>query len=136
MEFIPVLAPIVCSEINSIDKISMNWNGNQSILIKAWNGTIGSTLVADFDNIAMGQKVTVSGYAGSQNDVSWEIFAAWTSTKIGESTFDLSCSDIDMNGPEDCGKLRDNGKTTDTKWINNWIFAGIDRSSGLGFDCP
>lgn len=52
----------------------------------------------------------VNGYADSPNDVIWEIFAAGTDTKIGESTFHLSCSDENMNGPEDCGKVQGDGK--------------------------
>jgi hypothetical protein len=103
----------------------MIWNGSQTIGVKAWTGTVGSTLLATIDNIAPGDEVTVAGYAGSPNDVYWEIFAGTVSgTKLGESTFHLSCSDDDMDGPEDCGKLEGDGKGR-TGFINQWIFDGM-----------
>lgn len=133
-----------------IDSLTMIWGGSQTIRIKAWKGAVGSTLLADIDNIVPDQAVTVNDYAGSPNDVYWEIFNAGTNNKIGESTFHLSCSDEDMNGPEDCGKNQGNGKNkskdkkgkgkkchdngSDTALINDWILAGmVDDSSS--FNC-
>ena len=81
----PPPAPFVCSDAKPIDELTMIWAGTQSIRIKAWKGNVGSTLRADIDNIAPGAEVTVTGFAGSPNDVIWEIFAAGTDTKLGES---------------------------------------------------
>ena len=64
----------------------------------------------------------------------WEIFSnAGTTTKIGQSTFHLSCSDIDMNGPEDCGKVQGDGKDK-TGFLNNWILEGLS-GNGKTLDC-
>jgi hypothetical protein len=113
----PPPGPFVCSSAKPIDALTMIWSGAETISIKAWKGAVGSTLLATIDNITPGKEVTVSGYAGSPNDVYWEIFGD-SGTKIGTSTFHVSCSDIDMNGPEDCGKLEGNGKGL-TGFIND-----------------
>jgi hypothetical protein len=68
--------------------------------------------------------VIVTGYAGSPNDVYWEIFDAGTGTKIGTSTFHVSCSDPNMNDVADCGKLQGDGKDK-TGFLNHWIFEGM-----------
>lgn len=142
-QFTPTpVAPFVCSAAKPLDSLTMQWNGTQKVRIKAWKGAVGSALLADIDNIAPGQEVRVSGYAGSQNDVIWEIFKAGTCTnkcgntctKIGQSTFHLSCSDVDMNGPEDCFKAEGNGKATDPSWINTWSFLGM-AGNGRTLDC-
>lgn len=51
----------------------------------------------------------------------------------GQSTFHLSCSDEDINGPEDCGKVAGDGKAL-AGYINQWIFEGM-AGSGLVLDC-
>jgi hypothetical protein len=117
-----------------IDALSMIWDGTQSVRIKAWKGNPGSLLLADIDNVAIGDEVTVSGFAGSPNDVVWEVFEAGTSTKIGESKFHLSCSDNAMNGPEDCGARQGDGKGNDANLINDWIFEGMVGAGGT-LDC-
>ncbi len=129
----PPPGPFVCSSAKPIDAITMIWNGSQPINIKAWKGAIGSTLLATINGIATGKEVTVSGYAGSPNDVIWEIFDATTGVKIGNSTFHLSCSDVDMNGPEDCGRTEGDGKAL-SGYINSWIFEGM-AGNGQALDC-
>jgi hypothetical protein len=125
--------PFVCSEAKPINSISMVWNGTQAVKIKAWKGAVGSALLSTIDNIQPGQEITVTGYAGSPNDVYWELFNAGTTVKIGTSTFHLSCSDVDMNGAEDCGKFEGDGKGK-TGFINNWLFAGM-AGNGKTLDC-
>ncbi len=39
-----------------------------------------------------------------------------------------------MNGPEDCGKLAGNGKTTLTSYINTWLFEGM-AGNGQVLNC-
>ena len=52
-----------------INVLMMIWDGIEAVRIKAWKGAVGSTtLLADVDNIAVGDEVTVSGFAGSPND--------------------------------------------------------------------
>ena len=119
--------------VKPIDSLTMIWDGSEAIRIKAWKGAVGSTLLADVDDIAVGDEVTVSGFAGSPNDVYWEIFEAGTEIKIGESTFHLSCSDADMNGPEDCGTRQRDGKGK-SGYINDWLLEGMVDSQG-SFDC-
>jgi len=128
----PPPGPFVCSSAKPIDALTMLWSGAETISIKAWKGAVGSTLLATIDNITPGKEVTVSGYAGSPNDVYWEIFSS-SGTKIGTSTFHVSCSDVDMNGPEDCGKLEGNGKGL-TGFINDWIFEGM-AGNGQVLNC-
>ena len=127
----PPPAPYTCTK--PISQISMIWNGTQPIRIKAWKGSVGTTLLADIDDIQIGQKVTVAGYSGTANDVIWELFKAGTSTLLGRSDFHLSCSDVDMNSSDDCGKPAGDGKGL-SGFINDWIFAGMVGPGGA-LDC-
>ena len=129
----PPSGAFVCSNAKPINSLTMIWNGTQNVRIKAYKGAVGSTLLADIDNIVPGQEVTVNGFAGAPNDVVWEIFNAGTSTKIGASDFHISCSDVDMNGPEDCGKAAGDAKGL-TGFINQWIFDGM-AGNGQILDC-
>jgi hypothetical protein len=96
---------------------------------------VGRTLLRDISLISNGQEVTVSGYAGSPNDVIWEIFDAGTNSKIGESKFHLSCSDQEMDGPEDCGTAQGNGKNNDAGLIKDLLLEGMTLGNGGFFDC-
>jgi serine-aspartate repeat-containing protein C/D/E len=124
----PVSTQWSCSDAKPINQLWMIWNGTQPAKIKAWKGDVGSTLLETIDNIQPGDKVTVSGYAGSPNDVYWEVFAAGTDTKLGESAFHLSCSDSNMNGPEDCGLPQGNNKGDEDDLLNLWLLEGMAGS--------
>jgi hypothetical protein len=124
----------VCSEAKPLDVLTMISGFSSPVKVKAWKGAVGtSTLLTTIDNIQPGQEVSVSGYAGSPNDVYWEVFQAGTSTKIGTSTFHVSCSDVDMNGPEDCGKAQGDGKAK-TGFLNSWVLEGLS-GNGKTLDC-
>ena len=109
----------------------MRWSGTQSVRVKAWKGSVGSQLLADVDGIDTDEDVVVDGYAGSPNDVFWEVFAAGSTNKLGESKFHLSCSDSDMNGIEDCGKNQGDGKSNDPGFINTWQLERIKDEGGV-----
>ena len=130
----PTPGPFNCNNMKPISSISMIWNGSQTINIKAWRGQPGSTLLSTQNGITPGQTVTVTGYNGKPNDVVWEIFDAGSGANIGKSDFHLSCSDADMNGPEDCGKAEGDGKGL-SGYINQWIFAGMSGANNISIDC-
>jgi hypothetical protein len=68
------------------------------------------------------------------NDLYLEILANDALTpKLGTSTFHLSCSDVDMNGPEERGKVAGDGKAV-AGYKNWWLFAGMG-GNGLTLDC-
>ena len=121
----------VCTK--PIDEITMIWNGPQgpgeTVTIKAYKGDTKAALLAEISGIKVGDEVTVSGYAGSPNDVIWEIFDA-NGNKLGESTFHLSCSDQDMNGADDCGKAQGDGKDK-SGFLNDWLLEGIVDAGGV-----
>lgn len=129
-----VPVPFDCDDARPIDSLSMIWDGTMNIDIKAWKGNVGSILLEEIKNIAPGEEVTVTGFAGSPYDIYWEIFSTSNGTKIGESTFHLSCSDNDMNGPEDCDKYEGDGKYITSDFINDWLFQGM-AGNGLILDC-
>ena len=52
----------------------------------------------------------------------------------GTALFHVSCSDDDMDGPEDCGKRQGNGKDNDGR-INDFLFGGMTGENGA-FGCP
>ncbi|NNF16502.1 MAG: hypothetical protein HKN70_07120, partial [Gammaproteobacteria bacterium] len=117
-----------------IDTLTFIWDGTEDVRIKAWKGDVGSELLADIDGIVPGEEISVSGFAGSPNDVYFEVFAAGTDTKLGESNFHLSCSDNEMDGPEDCGAPQGDGKSNDAGLINSWLLEGIIDQGGT-LDC-
>ena len=49
----------------------------------------------------------------------------------------LSCSDSDMDGPEDCGKPQGDGKSKDSNggFINEWELDGLTSGKGGSFTC-
>jgi hypothetical protein len=121
----------VCTK--PIDALTMIWNGPQgpgeTVTIQAYKGDTGAALLAEISGIEVGDEVTVSGYAGSPNDVIWEIFDA-NGNKLGESTFHLSCSDQGMNGAEDCGMAEGDGKDK-SGFLNDWLLEGIVDAGGV-----
>jgi len=129
----PPPPPFECD--GKIIELTMIWDGTQAIRVKAWKGNVGSTLLADIDNVNVGDEITIPDYAGAPNDVIWELYDAGTENKFGESKFHLSCSDKDMNGPEDCGKPQGDGKKNDDKYINDWLLEGLVDSAGGILDC-
>src|SRR6185503_12035052 len=108
----------------------MKWTGSAAINVVAHYGNAGAAVIKTVNNVAPGDVVVVNGYASSPNDVIWEILDAGTGAKIGDSLFHLSCSDADMNGSEDCGKLQGNGKTTTASYINQWQLVGMTTKNG------
>ncbi len=102
----------------------------------------GCNVVGTFNNVMPGDEVTVTGLAGvSGNDTYWEVFLAGTMTpvKSGISKFHISCSDVDMNGVEDCGKNEGDGKQKsgevgDPTLVNDWLFEGMVGASST-LDC-
>jgi hypothetical protein len=146
----PPSGPFTCSK--PIDELTMIWNGSVIVDVEAFKGRVGGESLGTVSDVAPGDEVTISGYAGSPNDVFWEIFTARTNEKLGESSFHLSCSDRDMNGPEDCGKAQGDGKsknsmkktkkkskkkkgpTSDEALLNDWILEGMVDAHG-DFNC-
>ena len=119
-----------------VSELSLVWNGNAPVRVVAHAGKLDKPVIADFDHIIPGQVVRVAGLEDSGNDFIWEIYAAGTDIRIGESSFHLSCSDDYMNGPEDCGVTagdgKDNNQCTDDDCINDWLFAGmIDKNNEI-----
>ena len=52
------------------------------------------------------------------------------------SEFHISCSDDDMDGPEDCPLPQGNGKGNDAGLLNTWGFGGMIGVDGSSFLCP
>ena len=127
-----VHATFTCSK--PINELTMIWDGSQTIDVTAYYGYVGATQLGTLTEVEPGDEVSFSGYAGSPNDVQWQIIDSSSGSILGVSEFHLSCSDEDMNGPEDCGKRQGDGKSNDENYINDWIFEGmIDSDETL--DC-
>lgn len=128
----PPSAPFDCDK--PIDELTLIWDGSEPVRIIAYKGNLDAEVLVEIDNITPGDEVTVTGYAGSPNDVFLEVFAAGTENKLGESKFHLSCSDEEMNGAEDCGKRQGDGKNNEADKLNDWLLEGvIDNTATL--DC-
>ena len=112
-------APVLCDNIRHINKLTLVWDGTGVIHVTTELGqeingiTPGDVIVLDTEGAGNDLWITISGAI------------------VGESTFHLSCSDEDMNGPEDCGKVQGNGKTSNPSLINDWLFAGMEGENGI-----
>ncbi len=126
------IPPFDCD--GKVVEMTMIWDGAMPVRIKAYDGAVGSALLADIDNIQPGDEVTVGPLAGP-NDSFWEIFEAGTDTLIGLSGFHRSCSDNEMNDETDCGNRQGNGKNNLTGLINDWILEGLVDEAGNVLDC-
>jgi hypothetical protein len=119
----------------------MIWRGSETVWVKAWKGAVGTTLLLGEQKVIPNQEVTFDGYAGAPNDVYWEIFefvpngGGGPGVKLGDSTFHISCSDIDMNDATDCGKLEGNGKNDTATLINTWELEGLAGDNGIALEC-
>jgi hypothetical protein len=121
--FEPGDIPFVCRDAKSITELTMIWNGSGPVTVK----TPG--IPSEF-TISRGEEITVKGLGGLGNDINWQISGA----NNGISTFHVSCSDEDMNGPEDCGKPQGDGKDKGKDGrLNLWIFEGM--AGNLSLDC-
>jgi hypothetical protein len=129
---LPPDGPYDCTK--DIQRLGMIWDGTQDVTVTAWKGAVGSTQVP-YPNPATvympGDEVLARNFAGSPNDVVWEVFDANSGTKLGESKFHVSCSDPDMNGLEDCGKNQGDGKSNDPGLINDWLLERIKDDGGV-----
>ncbi|MGB7815915.1 MAG: SdrD B-like domain-containing protein, partial [Methylotenera sp.] len=141
----PSTSSFVCSNAKPLDVLTMiNGSGQTVSNIRVYRDkydpknpakNLMYTLAGPFAN---GAEITAPGYAGASavNDVDW-VFQANGATYI--SRFHRSCSDPDMNGPEDCGKLQGNAKSTSTSLqglpvLNSWALEGM-AGKGLELNC-
>ena len=125
--FIPGAQPFVCSDAKPIDSLSMIWNGPDGVDVMSPAGDMVTGVVN-------GQEVTFGGLSGMGNDVFWSIADAGAGVS-GSSRFHVSCSDSNMNGPEDCGTAQGNGKNDEDSDLNLWLLEGMAGANGIGFDC-
>lgn len=106
----------------------MIWTGTQTVVVEAFKGPTDSTSLG-VQVVNPDAEITFSGFAGSPNDVYWTIKDT-LGNDLGQSKFHLSCSDEQMNGPEDCGNLLGNGKDDNSSLINIWQLEGIVDAGG------
>ena len=121
-----------------IDELKMEYaaalaGGKQIASIEWYGGDVGSTLLGSLGAVADGQVVTMGGFDGSPNDV--QVKVIFTDNSSTTSEFHLSCSDSEMNGPEDCGKVAGDGKSNNVAGGNIWLFRGTNGPNG-GIACP
>jgi uncharacterized repeat protein (TIGR01451 family) len=145
-----VPSPYVC--LKPITTLAMIWDEAKAtgttIFVRATVDNNGTQKV--IGPIMPGDKIEVMGYDGTLgNDVYWDIYDATNTTLIGQSAFHLSCSDPDMNSPDDCNNLEGDAKgnvtcspvsgvlpVTGTGCVNLWTFRGMAGPAGTTpLDC-
>jgi hypothetical protein len=137
---LPPPGAFFCADAQPFDELTLIWDGNDSVHVKAWKGEPGSTILKDtyFLNpggtVDPGEEFRVPNIAGAPDDIVYEIFDATGAVKLGESKFHLSCSDPDMNGIEDCGKREGDSKQNDPGLVNDWLLQGMTGLNGQ-LDC-
>ena len=133
----PTPGDFVCSDAKPLDVLTMILAEDREIAeIRYYKATYDPSKSED-DNlpnligvidgpIVLGDEVAAAGYAAANatNDVDWVITFADGSQEI--SRFHRSCSDSEMNGPEDCGKLEGDGKSN---VASIWPTSGSSRAS-------
>lgn len=134
MMFVPTVSAFTCKK--PITELTMIWDGAgaRPIDVEAFKGNENSQLLGRVTSVNIGDQVTIQGYDGSPKDVTWVILDSGSGTILGTSVFHMSCSDDDMNGPEDCGKPQGDGKRNDPGSINDWVFEGM-VAKGARLDC-
>lgn len=142
----PSTEPFVCSNAKPLDVLTMiNGSNLTASNIRVYrdkydpknpNKNLMYILGGPF---APGTEVAAEGYAAANAalDVDWVFTASDGKTYI--SRFHRSCSDPDMNGPEDCGKPQGNAKSTSTSLqglpvLNTWALEGL-AGNGLALNC-
>jgi hypothetical protein len=123
---VSVLAPpqgsFTCSE--PISELTLKWNGSQTVDVRAWQGAENtSPSLGNFNNVAPGDVVTISGFGASYPTV--EVLNPVTHVRIGKSNFDLWCNDPEMNSVDDCGKNIGNLKDNYSNLNNDWLLEGM-----------
>jgi hypothetical protein len=121
-EWVDAVKPLVCDSIKPITALMLVWDGVDGINVTTELGQV-------INGIVNGDVIFVNTLGGG-NDFVVTISGAVS----GQSEFHLSCSDEDMDGPEDCGKFQGNGKANNPSLINNWLFAGMEGDGGV-IDC-
>jgi len=113
---------LACSEIKPVTALSMVWDGPSGVDVLTEGGQL-------FSNVQNGNKITFNA-AGLGNDVELALSGAVN----GSSKFHVSCSDQNMNGPEDCGSNQGNGKDDDPGSTNDWLLDAMIGANGQ-FSC-
>jgi hypothetical protein len=109
-----------CKDAKPLTSLTLIWDGPSGVDVAAEGNQ-------DFEDVQNGDEITFDVSGGGDFDL-------WVSGAVqGESTFHLSCSDDDMNGPEDCGKAQGDGKGKDDR-LNLWLLEGIG-GEGQSFNC-
>jgi hypothetical protein len=109
-----------------LQQFSLVWEGPGPISIDAVDmGTVSGT-----GPVNVGDSVTFFG-PYSINDVVVNVSGAVN----GQSTFHVSCSDVDFNSDDDCGKLNGNGKNNDSSFLNLWRLEGFIDGNGDVLNC-
>ena len=110
-----------------VTRLTLIWTGDTTVQV--------SGQVMDKTVVEPGGTVTLIGpFDGNDQILNFQSLGGGIS---GSSEFHMSCSDPDMNGPEDCGKLQGDGKNSKggSGLANVWILAGLVSGSGGAFDC-
>ncbi len=59
------------------------------------------------------------------------IFNATSGNEIGTSMFHISCSDANMNSPNDCGSQQESGKKDVGGLVNTWMWVALSTHGYL-----
>jgi hypothetical protein len=102
-----------CQDAKPIETLSVIWDGPSGVDVVSESGET-------FNNVANGDQIDLN-VVGLGNDVDVTI----TGAVAGNSRFHVSCSDNEMNGPEDCGGDQGDGKKNESKYLNLWLFEGM-----------
>ena len=120
----PPAPQLTCSDIKPVTQLSMVWNGENDVDILTEAGQL-------FSDVQTGNLITFNA-AGLGNDV--ELTITNSAGEVSNAKFHVSCSDSNMNGPEDCPIPQGNGKDNDSNFSNDFLLEALIGDSG-SFTC-
>jgi hypothetical protein len=115
-----IIARVSCQEIKDITSLQLVWNGPDGVDIESETGQVIYG-IDNGDSILLDTPRELTG-----NDV--EVFLSGAVS--GLSQFHISCSDLDMDGSEDCGTMLGDGKSNDSSFVNDWLLDGMQGEQG------
>jgi hypothetical protein len=124
-EFTPQPEGGNCDDIKDITALTLVWDGPSGLNIVSEVGQV-------INDIQKGQVILLNT---PKDQTGNDVEVTLTGSVNGASEFHISCSDNDMDGPEDCGTTQGNGKDDDAGLNNQWLFGGMTGEKGQ-FGCP
>lgn len=130
-----------------IDELSVVYNGDTPIDIVVYNGKKRGSVLHTFPTVEKGDLLEVGGLEDAKKEMVWKLYELGTNNEVGQSYFNLQCTDKDMDKPSDCGNEVGDGNSKHgykrhgkkghgkNRYVTDWLFNGLTDKRGNSFRC-